>query len=94
MTDDEIVKQNRDTLLNRLEAPGYHDGFPYGLLDKAVQEIELLRKERDEAIFWRDIARRMVCDLKVADEWGFSARYLAKEFAEVQGWDCFKEETQ
>ena len=60
-----------------------------------LTEMKLLRKERDEAIFWRDIARRMVCDLKVADEWGFSARYLAKEFAEVQGWDCFEqEETQ
>ena len=96
MSDDEIVKQNRDTLLERMNESGnaYSDEYPYGLMGEAEEEIKLLRMERDEAIFWRDIARRMVCDLKVADEWGFSARYLAKEFAEVQGWDCFKEETQ
>ena len=48
--DHEIIKGNRDTLLDRLEAPGYHDGFPYGLIDEAVQEIKLLRKERDAAL--------------------------------------------
>lgn len=64
------------------------------LFAKHDAEVVRLTKQRDEAIFWRNIARRMVCDLKVADEWGFSPRYLAKEFAEEQGWDCFeKEET-
>ena len=58
--DHEIIKGNRDTLLDRLEAPGYHDGFPYGLIDEAVQEIKLLRKERDEA-------RREICEVYTED---------------------------
>ena len=36
--------------LGKDNAQLYKDGFPYGLLDKAVQEIELLRKERDAAL--------------------------------------------
>ena len=86
MTDDEIVKQNRDTLLDRLEAPGYHDGFPYGLIDEAVQEIKLLRKERDEA-------RRDVCYAEVNGQYG--RRYKPQDIAKIKNWDCFKkEETQ
>ena len=84
--DHEIIKGNRDTLLDRLEAPGYHDGFPYGLIDEAVQEIKLLRKERDEA-------RRDVCYAEVNGQYG--RRYKPQDIAKIKNWDCFKkEETQ
>jgi hypothetical protein len=52
MSDDEIVKQNRDTLLERMNESGnaYSDEYPYGLMGEAEEEIKLLRKERDAAL--------------------------------------------
>ena len=52
MTDDEILKQNRESLLSRIAAyGGYYDDYPYGLVAEASDEIKLLRKERDEVNF-------------------------------------------
>ena len=45
-------------------------------LCQAADEIERLRKERDEA-------RREVCELKLVN---------AYDYATDRGWDCFKEE--
>ena len=52
MTDDEIRKQNRDDLLERMSESGnaYSDEYPYGLMGEAEEEIKLLRKERDAAL--------------------------------------------
>ena len=51
MTDDEILKQNRESLLSRIAAyGGYYDDYPYGLVAEASDEIKLLRKERDAAL--------------------------------------------
>ena len=52
MNDDGIVKQNRDTLLERMNESGnaYSDEYPYGLMGEAEEEIKLLRKERDAAL--------------------------------------------
>jgi uncharacterized membrane-anchored protein YhcB (DUF1043 family) len=45
------------------------------------QEIERLRKERDEA-------RREICESTAE-----SADLYPREFAEKMGWDCYKENT-
>ena len=47
MTDDEIRKQNRETLLSRIAAWGKYDDYeqPIGLLDEAAEEIKRLRAE-------------------------------------------------
>ena len=49
---------------------------------KAADEIEQLRKERDEA-------RREICKNVAA----ISASMNAKQWAQERGWDCFKEKT-
>ena len=83
MNDDEIIKQNRDTLLERMNESGnaYSDEYPYGLMGEAEEEIKLLRKERDEA-------RRESC------VWGSRTERGAHSLARFRGWDCYKEETQ
>ena len=43
---------------------------------EAANEIERLRKERDEA-------RREVCNMSI---------HLPRDYAEERGWDCFKGE--
>ena len=83
--DHEIIKGNRDTLLERMNESGnaYSDEYPYGLMGEAEEEIKLLRKERDEA-------RREVCRLMSM----FNAENSV-EIAASRSWDCFKkEETQ
>jgi uncharacterized coiled-coil DUF342 family protein len=49
---------------------------------EAADEIERLRKERDEA-------RREICKNVAA----ISASMNAKQWAQERGWDCFKENT-
>ena len=89
MSDDEIVKQNRDTLLERMNESGnaYSDEYPYGLMGEAEEEIKLLRKERDEA-------RRMWCEAApVGNSLSVNDMDLrARAEAKRRGWDCFKEE--
>ena len=61
MTDDEILKQNRESLLSRIAAyGGYYDDYPYGLVAEASDEIKLLRKERDEVNF---LVRRILSEI-------------------------------
>lgn len=53
----------------------------------AANEIERLRKERDEA-------RRMVCEKEETlgcDERGVPRNGSARDHAKQRGWDCFKE---
>jgi len=49
------------------------------LIGEAADEIERLRRERDEA-------RRMICRLH------FTSAELQHDFAKAKGWDCFKED--
>ena len=81
MTDDEIIKQNRDTLLERMNESGnaYSDEYPYGLMGEAEEEIKLLRKERDEA-------RREICEHCVKQQ------HSPQQHAIDRGWDCFEKE--
>ena len=60
--DHEIIKGNRDTLLERMNESGnaYSDEYPYGLMGEAEEEIKLLRKERDEANF---LVRRILSEI-------------------------------
>ena len=57
MNDDEIRKQNRESLLSRIAAWGNYDDYeqPIGLLDEAAEEIKRLRAERDELKLALDI---------------------------------------
>ena len=58
------------------------------VVGRAADEIERLRKERDEA-------RREVCiqSIEAQKENRAPVRILAKKLAEdIRGWDCFKEE--
>ena len=53
MIDDEFIKENRDTLLERMNESGNaysNQEYPYGLMGEAEEEIKLLRKERDAAL--------------------------------------------
>lgn len=47
---------------------------------KLLDEIEILRAERDEA-------RREVCQLK---SWNFSRSIDAEDYALLRKWDCFE----
>ena len=51
MNDDEIRKQNRDDLLERMSESGnaHSSEYPYGLMMEAEEEIKRLRAECDEA---------------------------------------------
>jgi hypothetical protein len=87
-TNEEIIKENRDTLLDRMEASGnYYDQarYPYALMNEASKEIELLRSERDEA-------RIDAC----YEAWNgqYGKRYTPQAIAEIKGWDCFKKEAK
>jgi len=78
-TNEEIIKENRDTLLDRMEASGgYHDQdqYPYALMNEASKEIKLLRSERDEA-------RRQVCEFEMVNI------KCAHDYATYRGWDCY-----
>jgi len=75
-TNEEIIKENRDTLLDRIDTPGYQGGYPYGLMDEASKEIKLLRSERDEA-------RRQVCEFEMVNI------KCAHDYATYRGWDCY-----
>ena len=71
------------------------DGIPALLYEAAIKiqdlqgnEIERLRKERDEA-------RRMVCEKEETlgcDERGVPRNGSARDHAKQRGWDCFKED--
>lgn len=93
MSDDEIVKQNRDTLLERMNESGnaYSDEYPYGLMGEAEEEIKLLRKERDEA-------RRLACKnagiLRCVVDPDQDIEEWAKSVAWLNKWDCYKETTK
>jgi hypothetical protein len=75
----------------RLEANGLGEFQTYAsrdyrrmLLD-AADEIERLRKERDEA-------RRLCCEHAAMDEGGYVKHGTMLHFAESRGWDCFPQE--
>jgi hypothetical protein len=57
-------------------------------VDEAADEIERLRKERDEA-------RRECCHLWKEYFYFYKERdhYTPQKLAEEHGWDCFKENT-
>ena len=64
----------------RLRRTDENRGVP--ICSHAADEIEKLRKERDEA-------RREVCELK---SYNFESKITPKAYAELRKWDCFKEE--
>ena len=94
MNDDEIRKQNRDDLLERMSESGnaHSSDYPYGLMMEAEEEIKRLRAENDTLRRERDEARREVCLEASTDASGcyISGRHIL--VAENRGWDCFKQE--
>lgn len=66
MTDDEIRKQNRETLLSRIAAWGKYDDYeqPIGLLDEAAEEIKRLRAELVTALAERDEAKGTITRMR------------------------------
>ena len=79
-------QQMRDDIVTRLRAVFHNDRSVELMNREAADEIERLRKERDEA-------RREVCELRT--DIGFSRPIASHivEFAASRGWDCFKEDT-
>ena len=67
MNDDEIRKQNRDDLLERMSESGnaHSSDYPYGLMMEAEEEIKRLRAELKTALDERDDARRMYCIVRM-----------------------------
>lgn len=86
MAGDDIVTRLRDYHATVSEAPPYYRE----LTQAAADEIERLRKERDEA-------RRSVCSLfcTATNLWRIGKPVARPsdiaEYAKIQGWDCFKE---
>lgn len=70
MTDDIVARLRR---YKRLEY------YP-PICSQAADEIERLRKERDEA-------RRKICDIESRGTCD------SQKYARLMGWDCFKEDT-
>jgi hypothetical protein len=54
-------------------------------LEEMIAQRDEARRERDEARSERDEARREVCQ---KHEHGY---FTDEDYAEVRGWDCFKE---
>ena len=82
MPDKDITQMIRKDITERLRDRDNHD------CSEAADEIERLRKERDEA-------RREWCiqSIEAQKENRAPVRILAKKLAEdIRGWDCFKEE--
>ena len=78
MNDDEIRKQNRDDLLERMSESGnaHSSDYPYQLMMEAEEEIKRLRAERDDA-------RRMYCILRMR----ISNKPEATDTSQSLGWE-------
>lgn len=72
-----------DDIVDRLREPMNVLQFD-DITEEAAEEIERLRKERDEA-------RRDLCDLYVKGQ-PSSSNMTDKDYAAELGWDCFKED--
>jgi hypothetical protein len=86
MTDKDIVtKLNREA--DQQVIPEYsvttyaRRNYAASLMHEAADEIERLRKERDEA-------RREVCDLK---SFNYDQRISPEAYAALNKWDCYKD---
>jgi hypothetical protein len=77
-------------IVDRLRSIWHDNDCTRALIEQAVDEIERLRAERDEA-------RMKFCKSEAAartqSAWsnGILMRYLWQDIAREQGWDCFKE---
>ena len=80
MTDKDTFQMIRKDITERLRDRDNHDCI------EAANEIERLRKERDEA-------RREVCHLMRSDDYNEPFDGTVFEYAIHRGWDCFKENT-
>lgn len=91
MTDPDIVTQLRGHIAITTRLHYAKDGYPepvyvHGpspICQEAADEIERLRKERDEA-------RQLYCER--LSEISRQQDCNAKWFADEMGWDCYKEE--
>jgi hypothetical protein len=79
MTEPDIVRVIDDLR----HCDGRHRNIGVYTFDNAIEAIQQLRKERDEA-------RREVCDL-VNMDWIGRVDKGVKETAIERGWDCYKE---
>jgi hypothetical protein len=75
MTEDDIVRVIDDLK----HCDGRHRNIGVYTFDNAIEAIEQLREERDEA-------RREVC------EFGSLNSKKTRQYATYRGWDCFKED--
>ena len=75
----------KEVIKNLRHCDDYHGNIEHDTFDNAIETIEQLRKERDEA-------RREVCDLMHMDESG-CVKTGNKETAISRGWDCYEKET-
>jgi hypothetical protein len=76
MTDKDTFQMIRKDITERLRDRDNHDCI------EAANEIEHLRKERDEA-------RREVCHLMRSDDYYEPFDGTVFEYAKSRGWDCF-----
>ena len=78
MTDKDTFQMIRKDITERLRDRDNHDCI------EAANDIERLRKERDEA-------RREVCHLMRSDDYNEPFDGTVFEYAIHRGWDCFKD---
>jgi hypothetical protein len=81
MNDDKI----NEVITNLRHCDAHYDHIEHDTFENAIEAIEQLIKERDEA-------RREVCDLMNMD-WIGCVEKGNKETAISRGWDCYKKET-
>ena len=79
MNDDKI----KEVIKNLRHCDAHYDHIEHDTFENAIEAIEQLIKERDEA-------RREVCYAEINGQYG--RRYTPQEYANKMGWDCFKEE--
>ena len=81
MNDDKI----NEVITNLRHCDAHYDHIEHDTFENAIEAIEQLIKERDEA-------RREVCDLMNMD-WIGCVEKGNTETAISRGWDCYKKET-
>jgi hypothetical protein len=70
-------------ITNLRQCDADHDKIGVYTFEDAIEAIEQLRKERDEA-------RREVCYAECVVGAASGERYTPQGIAEIKGWDCFK----
>ena len=83
MNDDKV----NDIISNLRHCDAHYDHIEHDTFENAIEAIEQLIKERDEA-------RRLHCHMSAQFMYKSVELDTAKHVANSKGWDCYEKETQ